>query len=126
MSVAMHLASGHSASAAKASRPVPVPMSAMFANRCAVLLERVERLEAAAGGRVLAGAEGEAGIDLEIDRARGSRRCVGVWTWKRPARIGWSPAWLIVTQSCFAELLDPRRRRCRGRSAGRFRRCSDG
>ena len=33
MSVAMHFASGHSASAAKASRPVPVPMSAMLPKR---------------------------------------------------------------------------------------------
>ena len=35
----------------------------------AVALEPVERREAAAGGRMLAGAEGEAGVDLEIDRA---------------------------------------------------------
>ena len=73
MSVAMHFASGHSASAAKASRPVPVPMSAMLAKRAPSRSQPVERFEAAAGRRVLAGAEGEAGVDLERDRARAGR-----------------------------------------------------
>ena len=40
------------------------------------------------------------GVDLEIDVPGGvGPRWVGVWTKKRPARIGCSPAWLIVTQS---------------------------
>ena len=47
----------------------------------AVAFELVERLEAAAGGRVLAGAEGEAGVDLERRSCRADAlRCVGVWT----------------------------------------------
>ena len=76
-----------------------MPMSAILANVRAVAFEPVERFEAARGRRMLAGAEGEAGVDLEVDRARRRARWVGVWTKKRPARIGCSPAWLIVTQS---------------------------
>ena len=40
----------------------------------AVALEAVERREAARGGRMLAGAEGEAGVDLEIDPRRDRAR----------------------------------------------------
>jgi hypothetical protein len=40
MSVAMQVASGHSASAAKARRPVPVPMSAILANLAPSLSSR--------------------------------------------------------------------------------------
>ena len=71
MSVAIASASGHSASAAKASRPVPVPMSAILAKRLPADLQPVERGEAAGGGVMLAGAEGEAGVDLEIDASGG-------------------------------------------------------
>ena len=89
-----------------------MPMSAMLAKRLARRFEPVERGEAAGGGVVLAGAEGEPGVDLEVDRAVGSAsRWVGVWTKKRPARIGSSPAWLIVTQSsspsCSISGVDP-------------------
>ena len=85
--------------AAKASRPVPVPMSTIFAKVKTVALEQIKRFEAARRRRMLAGAEGEAGVDLEIDRVRIGARWVGVWTKKRPARIGCKPDWLIVTQS---------------------------
>ena len=66
----------------------------------ALALQRVEGEQAAGRGLVLAGAEGAPGVDLEGDRARRHRsRWAGVWTKKRPARIGSSPCWLSVTQS---------------------------
>ena len=40
-------------------------MSAMFVNSQPLPREHIERFEAAGGGRVLAGAESEAGVDLE-------------------------------------------------------------
>ena len=57
----------------------------------AVALQPVERFEAAGGGRMLAGAEGEAGVDLEIDRARRSRRD-GSACGRRSGRRGSAPA----------------------------------
>ena len=53
----------------------------------AFALEQIKRRKAAAGGGMLAGAEREASVDLEIDPAR-IGRWVGVCTVKRPARIG--------------------------------------
>ena len=41
---------------------------------CRRCFQPVERGEAAGGGRVLAGAEGEAGVDLEVDRVRRAGR----------------------------------------------------
>ena len=58
-SVAMQRASGQSASAAKASNPVPVPISAIFVNRQPLLCSEFERIEAAAGRGMLAGAKSE-------------------------------------------------------------------
>ena len=79
MSVAMQRASGHSASAAKASKPVPVPISAMLVNLAAIALEPIERFEASGGRRVMAGAEGQAGVDFEGDAVGGADpRWVGV------------------------------------------------
>ena len=78
----------------------------------AVAFQPVERREAAGGGRVLAGAEGEAGVDLEADRARRpARGAVGVWTKKRPARIGSQARLAHRHPVVLAELLDRRRRR---------------
>ena len=70
MSVAMHFASGHSASAAKERMPGPGPDVGDVAEARAAPLDRVQRLEAAGSRRMLARAEGEAGVDLERGRAR--------------------------------------------------------
>ena len=66
----------------------------------ALAFEPVERVEAAAGGRVLAGAEGEARVDFERDRARRDARGTSACG-RRSGRRGSAggPAWLIVTQS---------------------------
>ena len=52
-----------------------MPMSAILANCATDTFEPVERIEATGSRRMLAGAESEAGVDLEIDRAR---RAIGV------------------------------------------------
>ena len=120
MSEAIARAAGHSRSAAKASRPVPVPMSARLAMLRAGRLQPVERDQAAGGGLVLAGAEGAAGVDLEArPRPAGTAsRCAGVWTKKRPARIGSSPAWRERHPILVAELLHGRPRAARARREG--------
>ena len=99
MSVAMHSRLGPQRERGEGEQARTGPDVRDIGEALAVPLEPVERGEAAGGGRVLAGAEGEAGVDLEIDRGLGRARGSGVWTVKRPARIGCSPAWLIVTQS---------------------------
>jgi hypothetical protein len=101
MSDAAALAVGQSFIAAKASKPVPVPRSRMLREAKALSLHPLEREQTPGRGLVLARSERPAGIDLQRQRIAGtSLRCAGVWTKKRPARIGSSPCWLSVTQSC--------------------------
>ena len=52
--------------AAIASMPLPVPISSTRRGGFA-LMQRIEREQAAAGGAVMAGAEGERGLDLDAD-----------------------------------------------------------
>ena len=54
-----------------------MPMSAIFVNAATVAFEQIERREAAGGGRVLAGAERQPGVDLERHRAFGHGLAVG-------------------------------------------------
>ena len=106
MSVAMQRARGHSCQRGEGEDAGAGADVGDIGEARALALHPVERVEAAGGGRVLAGAEGEAGVDLEIDCVGVRRRWVGVWTKKRPARIGSSPRWLIVTQSSSPSALD--------------------
>ena len=91
---------GPKASAAKASRPVPVPTSAMFVNSqpLPARISSCSRQPAVVACWPVPKAR-PASISNAVAPAGMPRRWVGVWTKKRPARIGWSPAWLIVTQS---------------------------
>ena len=98
ISDAIVLAFGHSAIAAKASRPVPVPISATLraVTPRAFMAESMARHPAVVACWPVPKAW-LAGITRS--RAAGSAGCSGVRTWKRPARIGSSPFWLSVTQS---------------------------
>ena len=117
MSVAMHLRLGPQRQRGEGEQAGAGADVGDIGEALAVALEPVERGEAAGGGRVLAGAEGEAGVDLEIDpcpRSGAMGRRVDV---EAAGADRLQPGLAHRHPVGLAELLDARRRRGRGGAA---------